>query len=94
MKSASGSRSKTGSLSRVAARNAVLEVKAKHAASGAKKASSSAAKKASPSFIERYLGHFGVGASSAGAKKVATKKSGSKKTASKRSTTKSLRRAG
>ena len=93
MKSASGSRSKTGSLSRGEARNAVLGIKAKRAASGSKKASSPA-RNTSSSLIERYLGHFGVGASSVGAKKAVSRKVASKKSASKKTTAKSFRRAG
>lgn len=71
------SASKTSSISRLQARKAVLGVKAARSGSGSARASSlHSAKKASSSFVERYLGHFGVGPSS-----TATKKSGAAKKA-------------
>ena len=95
MKRASGIHSKGGTLSRLQARKAVLGVKAKRSTSVAKKATAPSAKKASSSFVERYLGHFGVGRASVAAKKGGAKKdvSSKKSSAKKGATIKSYRRA-
>lgn len=104
-KRTSVARHKPSSISRTEARKAVLGVKSSRA-SGAKTATKS--KSATPSIIERYLGHFGVGSSPAvakrgsGAKKAGTAKKsalakkpagGKRASAKKVSSTRSLRRA-
>ena len=87
-----GSAKKNGMLSRMEARNAVLDIKARRASSGAS-APNQHAKEASTSVIERYLGHFGVG--KVAAKKTAARKVASgKKNAVKKATTRNHRRAG
>jgi hypothetical protein len=105
-KRTSVARHKPSSISRTEARKAVLGVKSSRA-SGARKTATKS-KSATPSIIERYLGHFGVGSSPAvakrgsGAKKAGTAKKsalakkpagGKRASAKKVSSTRSLRRA-
>ena len=95
MKRASGTTSKSSSLSRHVARKAVLGVMAKRSSSAAKKTGGQSSKKASPTFVERYLGHFGVGSTSSAVKRSGAKKTSSakKSSAKKSSASKSHRRA-
>ena len=54
---------KSGSISRLQARKAVLKVKTANANAGvARKSAAKSTVTVAPSVVERYLGHFGVGA--------------------------------
>ena len=96
-KRSSSSRHKSSSISRTQARKAVLGVKTART-STAKKASKSPT--STPSFVERYLGHFGVGSNTViakrGARKVGAAKKSSpakKSSATKKSSAKKATRA-
>ena len=92
MKRASDGFTKNGTITRAAARSAVLAVKAKRAASGAKGFNSNS-NKPSATLIERYLGHFGVDGPSLGMTKSASKKLTPRKKGVKKAVLKNLRRA-
>jgi hypothetical protein len=79
MKRASSGHGKNG-VSRLELRKAVMQLKAKRTVA-AKKSGHSPAKVAPASFVERYLGHFGVGNSSPASQFSAAKKANSAKTA-------------
>ena len=72
----SRSSGRNANLTRLEARTAVLAVK-ESSALAAKRSGSTAGKKPSSSFVERYLGHFGVGKRTAAAKKSASAKKAS-----------------
>ena len=93
MKRASTARSKNGTLTRSAARKAILEVQANRSSSASKRAAG--IKEPSPTMLKRYLGRFGVGSGATAAKKATAKKSGgTQKTAAlKSAATKRTRRA-
>jgi hypothetical protein len=79
MKRTSTARSKNGPLTRLAARKAILAVKANRSSSADKQAAG--IKEPSPTLLKRYLGHFGVGPASTADKKTPAKKSGATKKA-------------
>lgn len=98
MKRASSGQSSVGTVSRGDIRKAVLQIKAKRAASAAKKSTRTFASP-TPAQIERYLGRFGVGnssgSSSAGSARAKTAKKAAvaKKAAAKKIASKSFHRA-